>query len=97
MDSVQDDHHKDGRVSPFGDRRITGCRSEEHTSELQSRPHLVCRLLLEKKNRGSSLLLSLSPPVSRAFAALRVHYRRVMHCGTTSVVFSYFPPAVFRR
>src|SRR5690554_7178092 len=27
-------------------------RSEEHTSELQSRPHLVCRLLLEKKNKG---------------------------------------------
>src|SRR3989442_3006764 len=25
-------------------------RSEEHTSELQSRPHLVCRLLLEKKH-----------------------------------------------
>src|SRR5690554_7031619 len=25
-------------------------QSEEHTSELQSRPHLVCRLLLEKKN-----------------------------------------------
>src|SRR5437870_11497348 len=28
-----------------------GERSEEHTSELQSRGHLVCRLLLEKKNR----------------------------------------------
>src|SRR3989442_9900226 len=27
----------------------TKARSEEHTSELQSRPHLVCRLLLEKK------------------------------------------------
>src|SRR3712207_8396452 len=27
-----------------------GGRSEEHTSELQSRPYLVCRLLLEKKN-----------------------------------------------
>src|SRR5690554_7541616 len=27
-------------------------RSEEHTSELQSRPHLVCRLLLEKKNQA---------------------------------------------
>src|SRR5258707_9871836 len=27
-------------------------RSEEHTSELQSRQYLVCRLLLEKKNRG---------------------------------------------
>src|SRR3989442_8196470 len=30
--------------------RITS-RSEEHTSELQSRPHLVCRLLLEKKKQ----------------------------------------------
>src|SRR3989442_4584542 len=32
------------------DARLTGPRSEEHTSELQSRPHLVCRLLLEQKN-----------------------------------------------
>src|SRR5690554_7297460 len=31
---------------------MTFHRSEEHTSELQSRPHLVCRLLLEKKNRS---------------------------------------------
>src|SRR3989442_8176277 len=31
-------------------------RSEEHTSELQSRPHLVCRLLLEKKKTESSFL-----------------------------------------
>src|SRR5439155_25209816 len=30
-------------------REATGSRSEEHTSELQSRGHLVCRLLLEKK------------------------------------------------
>src|SRR3989442_7476917 len=29
---------------------VARIRSEEHTSELQSRPHLVCRLLLEKKN-----------------------------------------------
>src|SRR5690554_7452034 len=29
----------------------TPMRSEEHTSELQSRPHLVCRLLLEKKKK----------------------------------------------
>src|SRR5437870_11459622 len=29
-------------------------RSEEHTSELQSRGHLVCRLLLEKKTRSTS-------------------------------------------
>src|SRR5436305_9387173 len=32
--------------------KVTGViRSEEHTSELQSRPHLVCRLLLEKKKK----------------------------------------------
>src|SRR5690554_7678409 len=31
------------------DTAYTLTRSEEHTSELQSRPHLVCRLLLEKK------------------------------------------------
>src|SRR5690554_7469667 len=33
--------------------RLSGrmLRSEEHTSELQSRPHLVCRLLLEKKKK----------------------------------------------
>src|SRR2546429_9225520 len=30
---------------------MTSTRSEEHTSELQSRLHLVCRLLLEKKKR----------------------------------------------
>src|SRR3989442_11513931 len=49
-----------GRVE---DRLIPGpaaeiarnCRSEEHTSELQSRPHLVCRLLLEKKKRKTAL------------------------------------------
>src|SRR5436305_13887702 len=29
-------------------------RSEEHTSELQSRPHLVCRLLLEKKKNKNN-------------------------------------------
>src|SRR5438309_3702579 len=33
-----------------GPRAIPGTRSEEHTSELQSQFHLVCRLLLEKKN-----------------------------------------------
>ena len=36
-------------------------RSEEHTSELQSRLHLVCRLLLEKKN---SILICPTSPLS---------------------------------
>src|SRR5207253_10027311 len=42
------------RVVGFADLAvdaILGERSEEHTSELQSRGHLVCRLLLEKKNQ----------------------------------------------
>src|SRR5690554_7004830 len=47
-----------GNETEVGLYRIAFQRSEEHTSELQSRPHLVCRLLLEKKKmprcRGSS-------------------------------------------
>src|SRR5690554_7496850 len=38
-----------GRLTARG-QRPGAARSEEHTSELQSRPQLVCRLLLEKKN-----------------------------------------------
>src|SRR3989442_4953943 len=38
----------------FRDARGKYHRSEEHTSELQSRPHLVCRLLLEKKKKQTS-------------------------------------------
>src|SRR2546429_4697885 len=36
--------------------RIAAARSEEHTSELQSRLHLVCRLLLEKKKTSNRSL-----------------------------------------
>src|SRR3712207_8727264 len=35
-------------------RRAYGLRSEEHTSELQSRQYLVCRLLLEKKKSSNT-------------------------------------------
>src|SRR5438874_9814857 len=38
-------------ISDAGFGEFVGMRSEEHTSELQSRRDLVCRLLLEKKNR----------------------------------------------
>src|SRR5690625_6777141 len=37
-------------LNPSSFVRVNTKRSEEHTSELQSRGHLVCRLLLEKKN-----------------------------------------------
>src|SRR2546429_2907113 len=38
--------------------REVAARSEEHTSELQSRLHLVCRLLLEKKKKHKELSLT---------------------------------------
>src|SRR5436305_2777682 len=38
-------------------------RSEEHTSELQSRPHLVCRLLLEKKKPYGCTVNTVMPHV----------------------------------
>src|SRR3712207_7839202 len=45
---VQPEVKPEGRHHPPAD---PGGRSEEHTSELQSRQYLVCRLLLEKKKR----------------------------------------------
>src|SRR2546429_7293172 len=59
--------HAPGRVPPVacpGRPRPAGpARSEEHTSELQSRLHLVCRLLLEKKKKKTSRHVVQSRPV----------------------------------
>src|SRR3712207_7143203 len=41
-----------GAARSVGGERHGTARSEEHTSELQSRQYLVCRLLLEKKNNS---------------------------------------------
>src|SRR2546430_4250408 len=42
-----------GRRGDFNEREVAAdIRSEEHTSELQSQSNLVCRLLLEKKNKS---------------------------------------------
>src|SRR3712207_8732235 len=46
---------RDARVAS-GNWRSSAERSEEHTSELQSRQYLVCRLLLEKKTHTPQLL-----------------------------------------
>src|SRR3712207_7187331 len=43
---------KSGRRLPPSSSPMEPCRSEEHTSELQSRQYLVCRLLLEKKKKN---------------------------------------------
>src|SRR5205814_10705555 len=41
----------EGVLEPLGEDEVARVRSEEHTSELQSLRHLVCRLLLEKKKK----------------------------------------------
>src|SRR3712207_8027635 len=52
---VQDSEYFTEQVQPhIDDDRVRYLRSEEHTSELQSRQYLVCRLLLEKKQKTSS-------------------------------------------
>src|SRR2546429_3335431 len=57
-------------LEPAPVRDHVGDRSEEHTSELQSRLHLVCRLLLEKKKgRWSCSAASIFRPDLRACAS----------------------------
>src|SRR5258708_19588127 len=41
-------------INSIGDKNCRPARSEEHTSELQSPDHLVCRLLLEKKKSNTN-------------------------------------------
>src|SRR5690348_18223047 len=52
-DGERQDHHPRAQRADLGDQ--LHARSEEHTSELQSPVHLVCRLLLEKKKKHSSV------------------------------------------
>src|SRR5687768_17752529 len=58
------EHHRAGTfpvtlIPRLGELGVFGAtlRSEEHTSELQSRLHLVCRLLLEKKKKNHNTTL----------------------------------------
>src|SRR3989442_7523183 len=53
-------------------RRQRGLRSEEHTSELQSRPHLVCRLLLEKKKKNTKIISKHVPQCTMSNELLNV-------------------------
>src|SRR5690606_41390289 len=51
--------HGKVRVPLRRDPGASDCRSEEHTSELQSREKLVCRLLLEKKKKTTAARISI--------------------------------------
>src|SRR2546422_6216370 len=62
-----------GRVPELAARGVE--RSEEHTSELQSRLHLVCRLLLEKKKNITSKTLPMSTEAIGIAELNMVYYR----------------------
>src|SRR3712207_7507059 len=51
----------------------TGHRSEEHTSELQSRQYLVCRLLLEKKKKIVNYLSTILTPLCTPMTNILLH------------------------
>ena len=54
---LEDMHDAARRLVAEADTVFAPDRSEEHTSELQSRRNLVCRLLLEKKNKTKTFTL----------------------------------------
>src|SRR2546422_3796443 len=56
VDCTRESQPYTGCLKPRHCRPGTSTRSEEHTSELQSRLHLVCRLLLEKKKKKTPQL-----------------------------------------
>src|SRR5690606_39702643 len=67
---------------PERNRPVLHRRSEEHTSELQSRENLVCRLLLEKRNqpRTAGLLLEAFTHTPRNLMRQEYHNRIVCYC-----------------
>src|SRR3989442_6125071 len=79
--------HPDPRVADLGELRdrirpvVKAERSEEHTSELQSRPHLVCRLLLEKKKATTGYTFRVSLLLTKAMlVAFRDSRRARTYC-----------------
>src|SRR2546422_5507480 len=62
---------------------IERMRSEEHTSELQSRLHLVCRLLLEKKKREHEMTIAAQTESNKsAITGSRSTHEEPARCGT---------------
>src|SRR5687768_17621569 len=61
-------------------------RSEEHTSELQSRLHLVCRLLLEKKKTNQNTASGIPlPPLAERFDRWEQHLAVIIVLSSTSL------------
>src|SRR3989442_8841698 len=63
-----------GRHAPLHRARCKGAGSEEHTSELQSRPHLVCRLLLEKKKKVKQFIANYLKKINKSITLNLSYY-----------------------
>src|SRR5258708_25151943 len=81
-------------------------RSEEHTSELQSPDHLVCRLLLEKKKRTAWMRSILTPPRFSMPGSASLHLPTIIaergarpneHCQPTTRNATAVTPAIIQR
>src|SRR5256884_1463448 len=88
---------------PASNKSVPRChqpsdRSEEHTSELQSRLHLVCRLLLEKKNtnaqRATRLNVHLSCTTSDRSISMRTTITRT--CNEHSIPLRHEPITTYK-
>src|SRR5256884_300742 len=64
-------------------------RSEEHTSELQSRLHLVCRLLLEKKKDFIGIRVNLAKNSAIVYITSSVNIREI--CGINTILHDLTP------
>src|ERR1035438_1681642 len=88
------DAHGDGTCQGVVGQRFAARsredRSEEHTSELQSLRHLVCRLLLEKTNRATVLIDTILAAfeVEAILYELR-HHSAGLNCGRRDYIFSF--------
>src|SRR5690349_24243586 len=76
FDAVLNDRLVDERQHLFG---LRFGRSEEHTSELQSRRDLVCRLLLEKKKKKITLKKSYTRKIKKKYTNIKRQYTTITY------------------
>src|SRR5256886_4280565 len=72
-------------------------RSEEHTSELQSQSNLVCRLLLEKKNRMTAVMAAVRSTGATTFEARTSTAATTVRTAGTAMVATAIAPAAAIR
>src|SRR5262245_63015011 len=80
--NVELPENKSGRISPESYSPLGATRSEEHTSELQSLRHLVCRLLLEKKKKKQNTKITKSKRKKKIQTTNEKFQENIRHAST---------------